>query len=84
MLADKYNVKSLRSNCESALVLSLDTTNAINLLILASIITAPALSAGAAKFILSHCQELYGTKEWKEMVQTNPSAMDALFKIKVQ
>ena len=84
MLADKYNVKSLRTNCESALIVSLDSSNAINLLNVASLITAPALSSGAAQFILSHCHELYGTKEWKEMVVTNPSAMDALFKFKFQ
>ncbi len=80
ILADRYNVERLRIECERALAKAIDLSNAANLLSVASRITAPYLLKNSAKFIRSRCYpDLVKSNDWKEMVKTNPQALDAIF-----
>ena len=82
LLADRYNVEKLRIECERALAKSIDLSNAANLLSVASRITAPYLLKKVAKFIRSSCsRDLVNSEDWKEMVKTNPQAMNAVFQL---
>jgi len=80
ILADKYNVASLKNKCELALSETLTNLNAIQLLSTASLISAKTLLKNAATYIAKNHRELVGSDDWAEMVKTNPQAMDAIFK----
>jgi len=79
LLADKYNVGALRKECEKALTKSIKNSNAILLLCTASRIEAPFLVERSAKFIFKNLDTLVGSAKWKEMVKTNPEAMNHIF-----
>ncbi len=79
LLADKYNVVGLRKECEKALAISISTSNAISYLCTASRIDAPLLVKRSAKFIFKNLDELVGSAEWREMVKSNPEAMNHIF-----
>jgi speckle-type POZ protein len=81
ILADKYNVESLKYKCELALSEMLTNLNAIQLLSTASLISAKTLLKNAASYIAKNHRELVGLDDWAEMVKTNPQAMDAIFKV---
>ena len=78
ILADKYNVSGLKTECELALSDMLDMSNAVNLLSIASLFSAEILMKRAAGFVASNRQELFASEEWKKMVKTNPQAMEAV------
>ena len=81
ILADKYNVASLKNKCELALSETLTNLNAIQLLSTASLISAKTLLKNSATYIAKNHRDLVGSDDWAEMVKTNPQAMDAIFKI---
>jgi speckle-type POZ protein len=81
VLADKYNIPSLKDKCELALSEILTNFNAIQLLSTAFLISAKTLLKNAAIYITKNHRELVGSDDWAEMVKTNPQAMDAIFKV---
>ena len=80
LLADKYNIPSLKKVCEENLVLNINCSNVFERLQVATMVTAPELLETAAKFIASHRHKLYGTNEWKTTIGKNPQALDAIIK----
>ena len=80
LLADKYNVPSLKKVCEKNLGLNLNCNNAIEKLHLATLVTAPELLEITAKFVTNHFHKLYDSEDWKKMIENNPEALSALAK----
>ena len=80
LLADKYNVEDLRKECEKALIKSISILNAISFLSTASRIQAPLLVERSASFIFKNLDNLVNSDDWREMVKSNPEAMDHIFK----
>jgi hypothetical protein len=80
LLADLYNVKKLRLNCERALSRTITCHNVIDLLCTASAISASILRRSTAKYILAHRRRIVGSAAWDDMVMKNPQVMDEIFK----
>ena len=78
LLADKYNIPSLKKVCEKNLGLNLNCSNAIKKLNLAAMVTAPELLEIAAKFVTNHFHKLYGSEDWKVMIEHNTEALHAI------
>ncbi len=79
LMADKYNVEDLRKECEKALVKSISISTAISFLSTASRIQAPLLVTRSANFIFKNLDSLVKSDDWREMVKSNPEAMDHIF-----
>jgi hypothetical protein len=82
LMADKYNVLGLKKKCELALAKQLHVKNAIELLIVASKISAPILKPKAANFIFKNLDELVESDDWDEMAETNPALLNDIFKFR--
>ncbi len=82
LLADKYNVLGLKKKCELALTKQMDVKNAIELLIVASTISAPILKPKAANFIFKNLDELVESDDWEEMAKTDPALLNDIFKFR--
>jgi hypothetical protein len=80
ILADKYQVVRLKNKCQVALSKTVDKNNAIQLLSIASLYSAKVLMLNAAKVVANNIKELVGSEDWKQMVATNPQAMEAIIK----
>ena len=83
-LAEKYQVESLKINCTTELIKSVDCSNAVHLLLFADQINCQNLLTAAAKFIATHRTELCGTQDWKDAIKENPEAVEAIFKFGFQ
>ena len=82
ILADEYNVVGLKKKCELTLANKLHVKNAIKVLTIASQISAPILKPKAANFTYQNLDELVDSDDWEEMVKTNPTLMDDIFKFR--
>ena len=82
LLADKYNVLGLKKKCELALASKMDVKNAIELLTVASRISATILEPKAANFIFKNLDELVESDDWEEMAKTNPALLNDIFKFR--
>ena len=82
LLADKYNVIGLKKKCELTLANKMNVKNAIQMLTIASRISAPILKPKAANFIYQNLDELVDSDDWEKMVKTNPTLMDDIFKFR--
>ena len=83
-LAEKYQVESLKNNCTTELIKSVDCSNAVHLLLFANQINCHDLVSAAAKFIASHRTELYDTQDWKDAIKENHQAMETILKFGFQ
>ena len=79
--ADKYNVSSLKNFCEKHLAFNVKCNNAIERLQLAVMIRAPELLETTAKYIVNYCPQLLDSVKWKDMINNNPEALDAIDKV---
>ncbi|CAL1297375.1 unnamed protein product [Larinioides sclopetarius] len=70
--ADKYEVGKLKTVCSSFLLENLTPTNAGELLLLADIHSDGDLKKLTEDFILEHEKEVFGSKEWEKLMETNP------------
>jgi len=70
----------MKRKCELALGTHINIETAIYLFTLASLIDSPALQSISAKFILKNITQLVETNQWHEMVKTNPTLMNEIFK----
>jgi speckle-type POZ protein len=80
ILADRYQVSGLKKRCEVALSKTISKNNAIQLLSTASLYSAEILMANASRVVANNLKELVGSEDWKQMVATNPQAMEAIVK----
>jgi speckle-type POZ protein len=80
ILADRYQVSGLKKRCEVALSKTISKNNAIQLLSTASLYSAELLMANASRVVANNLKELVGSEDWKQMVATNPQAMEAIVK----
>ena len=81
LLADKYNVQSLKKMCEKNMAFNVKCNNAIERLHLAIMVKAPELLETTAKFIVNHCPKLFDSDDWKELIENNPEALVAIGKV---
>ncbi|GBL90842.1 Speckle-type POZ protein [Araneus ventricosus] len=70
--ADKYQISKLKEVCSSFLVENLSTTNAGELLLLADTHSDNDLKKSVEDFILEHEEQIFGSKEWDKLAETNP------------
>ncbi|CAL1288891.1 unnamed protein product [Larinioides sclopetarius] len=70
--ADKYEVGRLKAVCSSFLLENLTPTNAGELLLLADTHSDGDLKKLTEDFILEHEKEVFGSKEWEKLMETNP------------
>jgi speckle-type POZ protein len=80
ILADRYQVAGLKNTCEVALSKTMSKDDAIQLLSTASLYSAKVLMSNAARVVANNLKELVGSEDWKQMVATNPRAMEAIIK----
>ena len=83
ILADKYNVVSLKSECEISLSKSIECPNAIQLLHLSTCISVPKLLKTSARFVAGHRDTLFGSTDWNELIKNNPEALEAIIQFGV-
>ncbi|CAL1294873.1 unnamed protein product [Larinioides sclopetarius] len=69
--ADKYEIGRLKEVCSSFLVEHLTPTNAGELLLLADTHSDGDLKGGVEDFILNHDKEVFVSKEWEMLMETN-------------
>ncbi|GBM43561.1 TD and POZ domain-containing protein 4 [Araneus ventricosus] len=70
--ADKYQIGKLKGVCSSFLVGNLTTTNAGELLLLADTHNDSDLKKSVEDFILENEEQVFGSKEWEMLMETNP------------
>ncbi|GBM39610.1 Speckle-type POZ protein [Araneus ventricosus] len=70
--ADKYQIGKLKEVCSSFLVGNLTTTNAGELLLLADTHSDNDLKKSVEDFILENEEQVFGSKEWEMLMETNP------------
>ena len=78
ILADKYNVVSLKSKCEKTLCKNIDCSNALQLLNLSTCISVPKLLETAAKFVSCNRCKLFGSTQWNKLIKNNPQVLEAI------
>ena len=78
ILADKYNLVSLKSKCEKTLCKNIDCSNALQLLNLSSSISVPKLLKTSAKFVSLNRRTLLGSTHWNKLIKNNPQALEAI------
>ena len=81
LLADRYNIKQLRVNCEKALSRIITRDNAIEFLCTASNISASILLRSTVKYISRHKHCIVGSAAWDDMVKNHPRVMEEIFKL---
>ena len=81
LLADRYNVPSLKQVCEENLVLDINCSNVFERLQVATMVSVPELLETAATFIASHHQKLYGTNDWKKNNRKEPTSPECNYQI---
>ena len=79
ILADRFQFDQLKLACEGAIAETISISNAVKLLSISHTYSAGHLQKVAATFVRNNRRSLVGSQDWKEMVKTNPEAMEALF-----
>ena len=69
-VSEEYGLIGLRKMCEKALIKSLMSTNAIDMLIHAAAHNAPDLKKGSMDFIVSHTAAVRQSEGWGKLKQT--------------
>ena len=72
LAADKYNIDSLKGECEQYLSSKLDNVNAIQRLILSHYHHAPALMEASLEHLNAHQEEIWNIPEWKQLANKEP------------
>ncbi|CAL1281791.1 unnamed protein product [Larinioides sclopetarius] len=80
--ADKYAVEKLKVLCSSFLAENLSTSTASELLLLADTHSDPQLKQIVVDFILKHEKEIFRSKEWDKLSETNPQLVIQTMKLK--
>ncbi|KAF8787839.1 TD and POZ domain-containing protein 1 [Argiope bruennichi] len=79
--ADKYEILSLRNRCSSFLKDSLCLNKACDILVLADLHHDDDLKIAVQDYILKYDKEVFGSKEWKHIMGTNPVlAADTMYR----
>ncbi|XP_055941846.1 speckle-type POZ protein-like [Argiope bruennichi] len=79
--ADKYEILSLRNRCSSFLRDSLCLNKACDILVLADLHHDDDLKNAVQDYILKYDKEVFGSKEWKHIMGTNPVlAADTMYR----
>lgn len=79
-VADKYQLRHLKSLCEQHLTYRLQVDNAACIVQLAYLHNAADLRKNALQFISKHLAEVRATKEWEEVKQGN-EVLDDLIEV---
>lgn len=79
ILADRFQFDNLKRSCELALAETVSLANAVKFLSIGHTYSAGYLQKVAATFVRDNRRSLFGSPDWKEMVKSNPEAMEALF-----
>jgi len=76
LLADKYNVCDLVTECEDLLIKNITDANAVDLLDISSKVPAvSALLKTTSGYIARHFNRIKKTGDWKRLTEHNPSAL---------
>jgi len=79
-LSDRFQFTPLKDECEAVLSENVDLSNAISLLSIAHICSAKLLTEKVSSFVRQNRSTLVETADWKDLVKSNPAAMEALFR----
>ena len=79
-VADKYDLKHLKSLCEEHLSRTLQVGNASSVLQIANLYNAANLKKDTLLYIAQHVDEVRATKEWEEVKQ-NGELLDELIEV---
>ena len=71
-VANKYDIKSLKSVCEAELGSTLSPNNAIDRLLLADTHVARGLKTVVLKFIAQNLNDVKQTESWTQMKKDHP------------
>ena len=66
-IADKYEVCRLKEMCAEAMCKNLNSSNAVNTLLLADKHSSYALREACIEFIAGHASQVMATQEWKDL-----------------
>lgn len=80
ILSERFNFDQLKLKCELAISKTLDLSNAVKLLSIASIYSARTLLKSCAGFIGKNKGVLIDSEDWNQMVKTNPQALEDLYR----
>ena len=70
--ADKYDVESLKKECELHFLQTLAVENATQYLVLSHLHNSPALNESALDFIAKNAKSVCSREDWMEMIETYP------------
>ncbi|GBN63492.1 hypothetical protein AVEN_10824-1 [Araneus ventricosus] len=70
--SDKYEVENLKVLCSAFLIDNLSTSTASELLLLADTHNDSDLMKAVEDFIFKHENQVFGSKEWRNLIETNP------------
>jgi speckle-type POZ protein len=72
LAADKYQIDSLKRQCEQHLIDNLSAENAVRRLVLAHLHSSPTAVQRVIHFLTEHKEQVWCRPEWRELVQTHP------------
>ena len=78
--ADKYQLETLKGECQKVLCKSLSIENAPKILMLAEVLHADQLKADTIDFITSNVSDIMDTDEFKNMFKSHPQLIAAAFR----
>lgn len=77
--AEKYDLKELKTMCETALCDTITQDNVLDLLVLADLHGASAVRALALKFIVDNGKEIVAQAGWRDKLKAYPEIMADMF-----
>lgn len=77
--AEKYDLRELKSMCESALCENITTDNVLDMLVLADLHGAASVRTLALKFIVENGKEIVSQAGWREKLKSYPEIMADMF-----
>ena len=72
LAADKYQIDSLKRQCEQHLIDNLSAENAVRRLVLTHLHSSPSAVQRVIHFLTEHKEQVWCRPEWRELVQTHP------------
>lgn len=77
--AEKYDLKELKTMCETALCDTITQDNVLDLLVLADLHGASAVRSLALKFIVDNGKEIVAQSGWRDKLKAYPEIMADMF-----
>jgi speckle-type POZ protein len=79
VMADKYNVKCLKTVCSHFLGANINANNCYNILLTARMTNCDILEKQCGTFLIKNVAEVMRTKGWEEMGSSHPEVFKIIF-----